>query len=96
MQYDNKRAISIVNLVETTWVIRYPRPMEIMYDQGSEFTGHEFRKCLIETEYGITAKPSTSVNPTSNAILEWICQVLGKLAHTFNTTETYVDKDDPW
>ena len=49
MQYDNKRAISIVNLVETTWVIRYPRPMEIMYDQGSEYIGHKFNKSLIET-----------------------------------------------
>ena len=25
-QYDEKRAISIVNLVETTWLTRYPRP----------------------------------------------------------------------
>ena len=30
-QYDNKRAISITNLVETTWLTRYPRPMEITY-----------------------------------------------------------------
>ena len=34
-QYDNKRAISITNLVETTWIYRYPRPIEITYDQGS-------------------------------------------------------------
>ena len=33
-QYDDKRAISITNLVETTWLSRYPRPIEIMYDQG--------------------------------------------------------------
>ena len=25
-QYDNKRAISIANLVETTWLTRYLRP----------------------------------------------------------------------
>ena len=36
VQYDDKRA-------------RYPRPIEIMYDQGKEFIGHEFRKSLIET-----------------------------------------------
>ena len=35
MQYDNKIVISIVNLVETAWLTRYPRPMEITYDQGS-------------------------------------------------------------
>ena len=33
-----------MNLVETTWLTRYPRPMEITYYQGSEFIGHEFRK----------------------------------------------------
>ena len=26
-QYEDKRVISIVNLVETTWMSRYPRPM---------------------------------------------------------------------
>ena len=31
MKYDNKRTISIVNLVETIWLTRYPRPMEITY-----------------------------------------------------------------
>ena len=46
--------------------------MEIAYDQGSELIGHEFRKILIETEYGINAKPRTSVNPAPNKILEQI------------------------
>ena len=50
--------------------------MEIMYDQGSEFSGHEFRKSLIETEYKNTYKPSVSLNPTSNVILERIHQVM--------------------
>ena len=95
-QYDNKRLISIAELVETTWLTRYPRPMEITYDQGSEFIGHEFRKYLIETEYSITANPSTSGNPTSNAILEHIRQVMVNLVRYFNIKETYVDKDDPW
>ena len=52
-QYDDKIAISIANLVETMWLTRYPIPMEITYDQGSEFIGHEFIKSLIETEYRI-------------------------------------------
>ena len=69
MKYDEKRAISITNLVENTWLNIYTRPMEIEYEQESEFIGHEFRKYLIEKEYGKTSKPSTSVNPTSNTIL---------------------------
>ena len=46
-QYYDKIAINIANLVEIMWLTRYPRPMEITYDQGSEFIGHEFRKPLI-------------------------------------------------
>ena len=34
VQYDNKIAITIKNLVETMWLSRYPRPIEITYDQG--------------------------------------------------------------
>ena len=51
IQYDDKIAISITNLVETTWMSRYPIPIEITYDQGNGFIGHEFRKSLIEIEY---------------------------------------------
>ena len=69
--------------------------MEILYDQGSEIIGHEFRKPCTEREYGIYAKPRTSGNPTSNAILERINQVLRNIVQTFNITQTYVDKDDP-
>ena len=51
---------------------------------GSEFIVREFRKYLSETEYGITAKQSTSENPMSNTVLERIHQVLGNLVHIFN------------
>ena len=33
-QYEDKGAISIANLVETTWLYIYPRLIEITYDQG--------------------------------------------------------------
>ena len=70
--------------------------MEIRYDQGSEFSGHEFRKYQIKIEYRITAKLNTSGNPTSNAILEQINHIIGNLVQNFNITETYVYEDDPW
>ena len=47
-------------------------------------------------EYRITATPSTLVNPTFNAILEWMHQVLRNLENTCNITQTFGDKDDPW
>ena len=33
-QYEDKRAISIANLVKTMCMSRYPRPIYITYDQG--------------------------------------------------------------
>ena len=49
MQYENKISISIENLVETMWLTIYNIPIQIMYDQGLELIGHEFRKPQIET-----------------------------------------------
>ena len=46
-------------------------------------------------EYGIVAKPSTSGNPTSNAILEQIFQIIVNLVLICNIPQTYVEKDDP-
>ena len=63
VQYDDKRAITIANLVETTWLSRYLRPIEITYDQGKAFIGYEFRKSIIEDKNGITAKQRTSEIP---------------------------------
>ena len=34
VQYDDKRAITIANLVETPWMSIYPRPIKITDDQG--------------------------------------------------------------
>ena len=76
VRYDDKRAINIANLVETTWLYGYPRPIEITYDQGKEFNGYEFIIYLIETDYRIISRTSTLGNPISNAILERIHQVL--------------------
>ena len=76
-KYEGKRVISIQNLVETTWLNRYPSPTENTHDQGSEFIGHEFRKSLIEEYYGIVSKTSTFRDTTSNSILEWVHVVIG-------------------
>ena len=45
---------------------------------------------------GLLSSQELQVNPISNAILEWIHQVLGNLVQTFNMQQTYVDKNDPW
>ena len=47
-------------------------------------------------ENEITAKPSTLVNTTSNAILDRVNQNLGNLVRTCNIKQTYIEEDDPW
>ena len=53
LKYNEKRAATISNLVEKTWLCRYPRPTIIMHDRVNEFLGHTFKNDLIENDYGI-------------------------------------------
>ena len=62
-QYSNKKAMTIANFVETTGLVRYPWPVDIMYNQGGEFLGHEFKNSLMENEYGIKTKSASPGNP---------------------------------
>ena len=88
--------MTIANLVETTWLVRYPRPVEITYNRGGELLGYEFKNILIENEYRINTKPDSPRNPHVNATIERIHQVLGNLVRTYNLQETYVDDADPF
>ncbi len=54
-QYDDKRSITVANIVEQEWLARYPRPSLITLDRGSEFIGEDFRD-MCENDYGIKAK----------------------------------------
>jgi hypothetical protein len=75
----NKTSERIAQLVNKTWLSRYPRCRYIIYDNGSEFKlNFEF---LCET-YGIKRKPTTIKNPQANAILELLHQVLGQMLCT--------------
>ena len=46
-----KRADVIANIVETTWLTRYPWPTQIVLDRGKEFMA-EFTTMIIN-DYGI-------------------------------------------
>ena len=51
-QYKDKRAVSIANLVVTTWLSVSPIPIEITYDQGREFIDHGFRNHRLKWNMG--------------------------------------------
>ena len=46
-QQSNKKAMTVANLVETTWLVRYPWPVGIMNDRGGGFLGHELIKIVL-------------------------------------------------
>ena len=91
VQYNDKQAATIENLVEQTWLCLYPRPMITTYDQGVEFLGHAFKNYLIKNEYLIKAKCVTTENPQVNSIFERIHQVIENLVHTFDLKDNFVD-----
>ena len=48
VQYNDKRSATIANLLEITWLCRYPCPTIITYDWVNEFLVHTFKNDLIE------------------------------------------------
>ena len=94
-EIQNKEAINIANIVEQTWLTRYPWPTIINFDRGTEFMA-EFAK-MVKDDYGIKRKPITKRNPQANAIIERIHQTIGNIIHTFQAQENpYLDETDPW
>jgi transposase InsO family protein len=89
-----KSADVVANLVETTWLTRYPWPTQIILDRGTEFMA-EFARMIVE-DYGIKKKPITTRNPQANAILERLHQTLGNIIRTFKVQNQDLDKDDAW
>ena len=94
-QYEDKRAISVANVVEQEWFCRYPWPSQVITDRGSEFIGQEF-KDMIKRDYGVVKKVITTRNPQANAVVERIHQVLANMVRTFELEDKYLDADDPW
>ena len=75
----DKHSATIAKLVNKTWFCRYPRPTEVVYDNGSEFKLY-FRHLL--QEYGVEEKPTTIKNPQANGILERAHQTFGNMLRT--------------
>ena len=77
-QYDDKRSITVANIVEQKWFSWYPWPTQVTFDRGSEFIGQDF-KHMILNDCGIKQKPITVRNPQANAIVEHIHQVIANI-----------------
>ena len=94
-EYEDKRSISVAEIVEQQWLMRYPWTTQITFDRGSEFIGQEFQH-MIKHDYGIKDKPIMVCNPQANAIVEQVHQVIGNIIRTFELEKNYLDEDNPW
>jgi Integrase zinc binding domain len=91
-EIQNKQAINIANIVEQTWLTRYPIPQILTYDRGTEFMA-EFAE-MIQNDYGIKRKGISVRNPQANAIIERVHQTIGNILRTFS--KELLDVNDPW
>jgi predicted aspartyl protease len=88
-----KTADVVMDVLERTWLNRYPRPTTVIMDRGKEFHA-EVRKCL-QDDYGIVRKLITTRNPQANAILERAHQTLGSMLAT-KEIGMGMDAQDKW
>ena len=74
------RLLREFRLVNKCWFCRYPRPVEVVYDNGSEFK--LYFEHLLST-YGVERKPTSIKNPQANGILERTHQTFGNMLRNF-------------
>ena len=74
IRISNKSAAHVGLQLENAWLSRYPRPQEIIFDQGSEFLGAGFQRIL--DRHHIRKNPTTVKNPQANAICERLHQTV--------------------
>ena len=76
----SRQADDISNILELTWLTRYPWPTEVIMDRGREFA-KEVRE-MIMGECGCVRKLITTRNPQANAMVERIHQVIGSMINS--------------
>jgi len=83
VRIQNKSAAHVAQLFEQAWLARYPMPQDIIYDQGTEFTGQHFQQMCHRNN--ITTHPISSKNPQANAVCERMHQTVGNSLRTLQT-----------
>lgn len=92
IRINNKTSRHVAQQFENSWLSRYPRPIHIIYDQGTEFKGYEFQRLI--RQYGIRRHPTTVKNPQANAICERLHQTVGNSLRTLLHTNPPQNTDD--
>jgi transposase InsO family protein len=90
-----KSADVVINVLEQTWLTRYPRPAEIIMDRGREFYAEV--QHTLKHDYGITRKLITTRNPQANAMVERAHQTLHTMIATLDLrSKADVEAHESW
>ena len=71
----NSTSKHAAEILDCTWLCRYPQPLQIGHDNGTEFMGSEFQEMC--HSYNIEPKPTTVKNPQAQGVVERMHLVLG-------------------
>ena len=91
--YIDKSSARISRLFNQTWLSRYPRPSEVIFDNGSEF---KMNFITLLKDFDVTPKPTTVENPQGNSPVERIHQVVQNMIKTKELDKLIFDYIDPW
>jgi hypothetical protein len=94
VEIPNKRADEVSNLLEQTWLARYPWPQHVIHDRGSEFFAETHE--MLKNDYGCTINRTTTRNPQANAIVERVHQTIGNMIRTWFVDDPDLDGSDPF
>ena len=89
----DKSSARISRLFDQTWLLRYPRPKRVIFDNGSEFK-KDFVPLL--KDWSVKPKCTTIKNPQANSPIERIHQVIRHMLLTKNLKEKIFDYIDPF
>ncbi len=71
---DTKSSNAIAGKFVKTWLAQYPRLVQVVHDNGGEFTRYAFAR--LRCGLGIKDVPTTNKNPWSNAIYKHMHQTM--------------------
>ena len=89
----DKTSARISKLFNNTWLCRYPRPREVIFDNGSEFKKNFV---VLLKDFDIKPKVTTVENPQGNSPVERIHQVVHNMIKTHELDDYVFDYIDPW
>lgn len=75
VRLENRTSAQAALRFTNTWLASYPKPVSCIYDQGTEFIGHDFQFMLDRNN--IIRGPTTTKNPQANVICKQMHQSVG-------------------